>query len=309
MIRQLFSTTKYVLWIAVVLQIVWGLVPSASKIVIQEIPVELYIALRWTISGLIFALFLILTKRWRKISLSDFCFVSLLGLLGYGFASLGTLYGLKIGGVSNFALMSALGPVVISAVSIVILRERPKRMFYIALPLCVVGLALLVMGKYQISSFHVAGLSALSIIFGYTMEAIVFVFSKRFKSRVGIAQYLAIAQIATSIAFWLAQATYFKQTDQLANLSDKGWMAAIFVSVVACVLCYAVLYWLLQHIEGHRLALFDGIHAVSASLFGFILFQDPLTSLMLIGGLFILAGLVTGNLKKQPEFANSDKKT
>lgn len=108
--------------------------------------------------------------------------VSLLGLFGYGIASLGTLYGLKIGGVSNFALLSALGPVVISTVSILLLKERPHRLFYVALPLCVVGLALLVIGKYQISSLHIAGYSALAILAGY---------------------------------------------------------------IVACVLCYAVLYWLL----------------------------------------------------------------
>ena len=42
--------------IAAILQIVWGFVPSASKFVIDEIPVELYIAIRWSISGLIFAL-------------------------------------------------------------------------------------------------------------------------------------------------------------------------------------------------------------------------------------------------------------
>ena len=34
------------LLIAAVLQIVWGLVPSASKSNIDEIPVELYIAIR-----------------------------------------------------------------------------------------------------------------------------------------------------------------------------------------------------------------------------------------------------------------------
>jgi hypothetical protein len=38
---------KYLL-IAGILQIVWGFDPAASKYVIDEIPVELYIALRWT---------------------------------------------------------------------------------------------------------------------------------------------------------------------------------------------------------------------------------------------------------------------
>src|SRR4051812_49202931 len=106
-----YNLNKYLL-IAVILQIVWGLVPSASKFVIDEIPVELYIAIRWSISGFIFAAFLFLTKGWRPSALRDVGWVSILGILGYGVASLGTLYGLKLGGVTNFALMSTLGPLI-----------------------------------------------------------------------------------------------------------------------------------------------------------------------------------------------------
>ena len=82
------------------------------------------------------------------------------------------------------------------------------------------------------------------------------------------------------------------------HLTNQGLAAALFVSFVACVLCYAVLYWLLERIEGHRLALFDGIHALSASLFGFFLFQETITPLMIVGGGLIFCGLAIGNWKK-----------
>ena len=100
---------------AAMLQIVWGLVPSASKYVIDEIPIELYIAIRWTISGVIFGLFLWFTGSWRRVPIKSVVSVALLGVLGYGLGSLGTLYGLKIGGVSNFALMGALSPAITSS--------------------------------------------------------------------------------------------------------------------------------------------------------------------------------------------------
>ena len=64
------ETLRY-LFIALALQIVWGLVPAASKLVIDEIPVELYIALRWTISGAIFAIFVTVMQAWKKLSLRD----------------------------------------------------------------------------------------------------------------------------------------------------------------------------------------------------------------------------------------------
>ncbi len=126
------SINKFLL-IAAALQIVWGIVPSASNLVISEIPVELYIALRWTISSLIFMSFLFLTSKWLPVINSKTLPVMGLGILGYAIASCGTLYGLKIGGVTNFALMGALNPIVTSAVAIVALKERPTKFFYVVL--------------------------------------------------------------------------------------------------------------------------------------------------------------------------------
>jgi drug/metabolite transporter (DMT)-like permease len=292
-------STQGLLVIAALLQIVWGFVPSASKFVIDEIPVELYIAIRWTISGFIFAGYLYATKTWKSVAVKDVLAVSLLGILGYGAASLGTLYGLKIGGVTNFALMGALGPAITSMVAILILKERPTRLFYLALPLSILGLTLIVVGKYQLSSISVAGISAGLIVLAYILEAFVFVFSKKFRAAMSFAQYLAIAQIATALLMWTLQFTSFHQTPDLKNLTTRGILAAIFVSVVACVLCYAILYWLLNHIDGHRLALFDGFHTLSATLFGYILFKESLGPIMLIGGALILIGLVAGNFPKR----------
>lgn len=287
--------TKYLVY-AAILQIVWGLVPSASNYVIQEIPVELYIAIRWTISGLIFAGFVLAVKSWRHVSLKDVAAVSALGILGYGVASFGTLYGLKVGGVTNFALMSALGPVMTSVVSILMLGERPARLFWLALPMAVLGLLLLVIGKYQVSSFEIAGTAAVFILGGALLESLVFVFSRKFKSRMSTSQYLAVAQISTAMVMWLVQGLWLRQVAEMDGLTIRGFGAAMFVSVVACVLCYAVLYWLLNHVAGHKLALFETFHALSAAVFGYVLFAETLTPMMLVGGVFILAGVTCGNL-------------
>lgn len=297
--RKIQVRSQYLLIIAALLQVVWGFVPSASKMVIDEIPVELYIAVRWSISGAIFALYLFVTKNWKPMSLKDFAAVSFLGICGYGLSSVGTLYGLKTGGVTNFALLSALGPAISSIISIWILKEKPARLFFLALPMSILGLLLLVFGKYQVSSMDIAGLSAAFIVFGYVLEAFVFVFSKRFKERVSAAQYLAVAQISAASCTWLLQATVFHQADQLEALSFKGLGAAVFVSIVACVLCYAVLYWLLKQMDGHRLALFDAFHALSATFFGYLIFHESLTPMMLSGGVLILLGLILGNWPKK----------
>lgn len=248
---------KYLV-IAAILQIVWGLVPSASKFVIDEIPVELYIALRWSISGSIFCIILLSIRAWKSVPLKDCLAVSGLGILGYGVASLGTLYGLKIGGVTNFALMGAFGPLVTSLIAVLALKERPHLYFYPALVAAVGGVSLLVVGKYQVSSWSIAG-----------------------------------------ALMWTLQITTFKQTAMLAHLTPTGASAAVFVSVVACVLCYWILYWLLNHIDGHRLALFDGFHTISATLFGYFIFKEAVSPIIVLGGMLMLCGMIVGNLPRQ----------
>lgn len=297
MVGSRFSIQTLLIF-AAILQIVWGLVPSASKFVISEIPVELYITLRWTISGLILLIAVFLQSRPSLKLQKEAVYVALLGIGGYALASFGTLYGLKIGGVTNFALMGSLSPIITSAVAIFFLKERPARLFFVALPFCASGLVLLIVGKHQISSWNVALLSSALILGATFFEAVIFVFSKKMKSYFSSIQYLAISQIAAAGFMWTLQATFLDQSHLIQNLSTRGWMAAVFVSVVACVLCYAVLYWLLNYIDGHRLALFDGLHTLSAVIFGYILFNESLNFMMIAGGTFLLTGLVLGNLPR-----------
>jgi drug/metabolite transporter (DMT)-like permease len=283
--------------IAALLQIVWGFVPAASKYVIDEIPIELYITIRWTLSGAIILGYLFLSRAWQALALKDALAVSCFGIMGYGIGSFGTLYGLQLGGVVNFALLGALSPVVTSLVAIIFLHERPRRLFWLALAVVVVGLALLVIGKQRVSAWSVAGWSALLVLGAFVLEGLVFVYSKRFKSRVNLAQYLAISQLSAAGFMWVLQGAVFHQYPALSsNLTIRGFSAILFVSIVACVLCYAVLYWLLNHIEGHRLALFDGLHTLSATAFGVVLFAEPTPPLMLLGGGLMLAGVVMGSV-------------
>ncbi len=282
----------FLFMIAGVLQIVWGLVPSASKYVIDEIPVELYITLRWSISGAVFLLYLLLLGQWKKIALQNLKHVMLLGIFGYGVASFGTLYGLKTGGVTNFALISAVSPIILSLMSILILKERPQKLFLLILPLSFFGLLLVVLGKYQISNFNIAGLSALMVVGAYILEALIFVRSKKYQNMMPLPQYLAISQLSAAGIMWCMQGVYFRQVPDIFQLSLRGWGALIFVAIVACVFCYAVLYWLLNYIEGHRLAIFDGLHVISAAICGIVLFGEKLNSEMMIGGGLILGAIL-----------------
>jgi drug/metabolite transporter (DMT)-like permease len=111
-------------------------------------------------------------------------------------------------------------------------------------------------------------------------------------------QYLALSQISAAAFLWVMQLTTLHQSSQLTQLSGRGICAALFVSVVACVLCYAVLYWLLNYIDGHKLAMFEGLHAVSGAFLGYVIFNEKISFSMFLGGFLILLSLAISQFPK-----------
>lgn len=110
---------------------------------------------------------------------------------------------------------------------------------------------MLVFGKHQISSWNIAITSSALIIGAAFLEALTFVFSKKLKVHFTAIQYLAISQLAAALFMWILQFGVFHQVHLMSGISINAWIAAIFVSVVACVLCYSMLYWLLNYIAGN----------------------------------------------------------
>lgn len=282
--------TRYFL-IAFFVQLLWAFTPTASGLVIREIPIELFAALRWTISGCVFLLIALIKGYSFDFNPKMLFYYFILGVLGYGLTSLGVLYSLKIGGVVNFSLLSSLKPMISALVAIAILREVVDKSYWKALLFCVGGLLVIVVGKFQLSGISSAFLSTFLIIASNFCEPLPFVFSKKFQFRQSLFGYLAILQLSAAFFLWIIQLFYFKQTASLSQATTIALSSLIFVSIVSCVICYAIWYWLLRHVDGHRLAIFDGIHALFSSILGALFFGEIANTSMVLGGLMLVAAL------------------
>lgn len=159
--------------VATVIQIIWATIPSASKIVLDVVDVETYIALRWTISSVLFGIVASLRQELVRPKLSDVAQVSALGIGGYAVASLGTLYGLKLGSVAYFSIVSLVGPMLNSAMAIVILREALTKQTIIATLLALCGVALAAVAKSNEGAGTNAYLSAALIVGACFLEGLV----------------------------------------------------------------------------------------------------------------------------------------
>jgi drug/metabolite transporter (DMT)-like permease len=265
--------------------------PSASKLVLNSFAVEPYIALRWSISAITFGILLIVLRVrcvWEPRLIAK---VSALGLGGYVFASLGTLYAVKIGGVSFFGLLTLLSPLCVIALSTIVLKERIRTRTWIALGIALIGLTLMVTGKIEVSSTLSAVAAAALVIAAYTSDSLTFLYSKPFQAKLPLLQYLFAGQATAAVSMWLVSfAMYPRQ--QLIPPSLELWSAIAYVALVSCVGIYFVWYWLLKYLQGQQLGVLQYFHGVAAALWGVVIFGDELTRSMLAGSLLLLVSIV-----------------
>lgn len=259
---------------------------------LQYLPVEGFSAIRYTVSGLIFLTYSLIAHRRLSIGAKDLPKLAIIGILAYAIDSLGTLYGLQIGGVLNFALASSMNAVIPAALAILILREKATGWFALAATLSVGGGLILFLGKYNVSGFQISATSLLLTWGAYVFEALGFVFSKKFKERMPLTEYIGILQIFAALFMWVTAIGFNKLPSGLMTMPLEGWLSLVFVCLFSCCLCYFVLYWLLTHIEGHRLAFFDCFHTITAAVFATFLFGEPFNSKMWLGGFLLLLAVI-----------------
>jgi drug/metabolite transporter (DMT)-like permease len=289
--------SKYVL-LAIITQLVASTVPSASKLVLNNFPVEPYIALRWTISALIFGLLLFIRKEKCNWSLRLIAKISALGLGGYVLASLGTLYAVKIGGVSFFGLLTLLSPLIVVALSPLVLNERIHRNTWFALAMAIVGIIIMVNGKFVVSSLFSAIAATLLVLMAYTFDTLTLLYSKPFRSQVSLIQYLFVAQSAAAIVMWVASLMMYSPVEMLPSQSEV-WAAILYVAVVSCVGIFFVWYWLLKHLQGQQLGVLQYFHGIAAAGLGALLFDEAITLQMLVGSLVLFASILIVSISKK----------
>jgi drug/metabolite transporter (DMT)-like permease len=297
--RQKATHMNRYVWFAIITQLVASTIPSASQLVLKSFAIEPYIALRWSISATVFGILLVVSNVrcvWDPRLMAK---VAALGVGGYVFASLGTLYAVKIGGVSFFGLLTLLSPLSVVALSTVVLKEQIRTRTWIALGIALVGLTLMINGKIQVSSAVSAIGAAALVIAAYTSDSLTFLYSKPFQARLSLLQYLFAGQAAAAVSMWLVSLAIYPR-EQLIPPNLGVWAAVVYVALVSCVGIYFVWYWLLKHLQGQQLGVLQYLHGVSAALWGVLLFDEELTRPMMAASVLLLLSILIASKQRKP---------
>jgi drug/metabolite transporter (DMT)-like permease len=116
--------------------------------------------------------------------------------------------------------------------------------------------------------------------------------SKRYRIRYGPVTVSTFSYVSGTVTL-LPVILYFvvARGFPFAEVAPAGWTALLYMAVFPAVIGYIIYYYALGFIAASRLSAFNYLQPPLATALGVLFLGEPLTSLLLLGGTLILAGV------------------
>jgi drug/metabolite transporter (DMT)-like permease len=197
--------------------------------------------------------------------------------------------------VANASLLSNLAPIFVSLASFLLFGERVSLGFVAAMVAAIVGVTILVGDKLGVSQGEILGdgLGAFSsLAFAGYLIAI-----GRLRLRHRSSTVMAASVVVTALALLaLALAT----GESLLPRTILGWLDLLALALVSHALGQGLLAVALAHVSATFSAVSLLTLPVTAALYGWLFFSEPLTLNQAIGAPIVLASILAARLATMP---------
>jgi O-acetylserine/cysteine efflux transporter len=266
--------------IAVTVPVVRGLGLVFAKPAVDQFPLILLMALRFTVTTLLMVWFVHIARA----SLKWLFVAALIGsTVQYGL----TFNGLRLLDASTTALIVQAEAPFLTLVAAVFLGERLRWRQIVGMTIAFAGIYL-ISGEPRIRD---QGLGVALVLGGAFTWAI----GQTIVRRLGeIGGMTAIAWVSVFAAPQLFVASALVETGQVAALENAGlsvWATVIYLGVVMTALGYSCWYHVLGRYEVYRVAPFLLLTPVASVLGGAFLLGEALTPTILTGGAVVISGV------------------
>ena len=201
--------------------------------------------------------------------------------------------------VSTATLCYYFAPVIVTALSPVLFRERLTRKQLFCFAMATLGLVLITGLEPSAGSANLTG-----ILFGLgaaVLYAAVILLNKYIRSTAGIQRTFLqfLAAIVTLIPYVAATGGV-----TLSRLDSTGWMCLLVVGILHTGITYCLYFYSLKEIPGQRTAILSYIDPLVAVLISVTVLREPMTWQQALGGGLIL-GFTLWNALPEREKATS----
>ncbi|WP_328803914.1 DMT family transporter [Paenibacillus glycinis] len=189
--------------------------------------------------------------------------------------------------IASSTILLALEPVFVLIGAFFLFKDRPHRFAVIGMLVALVGAVSIGSGDIGLSQRAFFG-DMLSFL-GALAVAVNMLIAKQIMRRLSSYLYSLIVFGITAACFFV----YNLITGiAMTGYSLKEWGVFLLLAVVPTVFGHMIFNWLLKYVKPATISMTVLAEPVGASLLGMLLFREMISGFQLIGGLFIIAGLV-----------------
>jgi drug/metabolite transporter (DMT)-like permease len=283
-----------------IIYFVWGSTFFAIRVGVHEVPPLLFAAMRFTIAGLLVYLWATAKKEQQPTArqwLSAFLLAFIIFVVDYGI-----LFWAEQRVPSGIAAMIlATIPAFMALSEIIILRtQRLTARLSVALLAGIAGVAVLVshaidfgkLGKLGGEPIDTAG--AVGLIIGAFSWSIAAALARKLplpSSKVMSSGAQMLAGGVMLVAVSAARGEW--QGFDLRAVSGAAWIALVYLIFAGSIAGFTAYVWLLHRESPTKVGTYAYVNPVVAVIIGYFLGGEPLGARTLLGGMFVLASVVT----------------
>ncbi len=274
----------------VFINLIWGLNLIASKIGVSHFPPVFFTALRFSVLGLVLLPFL----RWHAGRMQRLMVAAVLsGGLQYAVLFMGIRAAPDIGSV---AIAQQLGVPFTTLLSVLFLGEIVHWRRGLGIALAFAGVAII---AFQ-PSVYAARTGLALVVASALIGSFGLVAVKRLGSELKPFELQAWFAVSGLPVLWLLTAWLEDgQRAAVATASIRDWGAVLFTALVSSLVAHTGYYWLVRRHPVTSLSPLTTLSPVFGVTFGVLLYGDPLSARILVGGLLTLVGVTIISVRER----------
>jgi drug/metabolite transporter (DMT)-like permease len=266
-----------------------GTTPIAAKYATAEISPFSLGFLRFGIAALLLLAVLLIRGERFDFSGGDRWRILWLGLLVVPINQPLFLIGTHKASAGHSGLVYALTPVFVLLLAAMMGMEKITRRKIVGVILSFGGIAAIIAGAgVQFSpDFLLGDLMLLGAVFSWSLYV---VGSKPLIARHGALRTLTAAFLI-GVTIYAPVFLWDMHNVEWSSISTDGWIGALYISLVTSFLGYFLWNWLLSRIDASKASTINNLAPIVTILLGVLLLDEPLTLLLVLGGLTTILGV------------------
>ena len=292
-----FNSKKRILaiFLLVLTTILWGTSFILTKNLTQEVPVFLYLGIRFLIAFIGFIPYLIRIKRVNK---KIILFGTLTGLLYY-FAIVFQTLGIQTTTAGKAAFITGLNTIMVPFITWLGLKKALKKRVWLAVIISTIGMVFLLLeGESGII------IGDILVLLCAVLYALFIVLNDKYVRIVDVYLYSMVQLIVISVLSF-GGSLLLNETYDLINISVPFWLIFIYMGLAVTAGTFIFQNWGQQHQGPSQTAIIFALEPVFAVIFAsFVLGNETMTIYGWIGSLLVFGAILITVLKNGKENKN-----